>query len=593
MIPAPPSATTSAAQSDLIHALSATQADLQALIDATPGVSLLFTLAGELLCVNARAETHFGRPREQLIGHDLYQLFPPKVSEVRRQAVARAVAQRERLVLEDARDGLVFRNTIVPVIDADGHIRRAAVFAEDITAERLHEQRLLESEERYRLLAENSQDVIWTLDLKSRRFTYISPSVERLRGMSVEEVMAEPMEAAMTPDSLIRVQAAMSQMLARIAAGERTQLTNVAEVSQPHRDGRVIDTEVVTTYLLDAEGRPATLLGVTRDITPRRQAERALRDSEEKFRFLAENTADVVWQLDNRLGITYINAADEKLRGFQREEVLGRSVLELFTPEGRAIVLDVLRQWTAQPHGPLRFEAPQLRKDGSQVWVEVSSTPIVNALGVVTGSNGITRDITERRRQQVTLEESHLQLERKLAEVTELQTRLREQALRDPLTGVYNRRYLDETLPRELSRAKREGYPLAVIMLDLDHFKHINDTYGHPAGDDVIVALAGIISAHTRKSDVICRYGGEEFLAVLPRMTLAQAEERAQRWRLAMMGTEVRHGEFVMTATLSAGVAAFPESGAEVDQLLLHADSALYQAKNEGRNRVVQYRLPG
>ncbi len=181
------------------------------------------------------------------------------------------------------------------------------------------------------------------------------------------------------------------------------------------------------------------------------------------------------------------------------------------------------------------------------------------------------------------------ELQRRLEEIHALQQRLQEQAIRDSLTGLHNRRYLDETLPRELARAKREGYPLALIMVDIDHFKHINDTYGHPAGDEVIRRLGALLHAGTREGDVACRYGGEEFVIALPRMALADALVRAEQWRQAARDTEVRHGELPIRFSLSAGVAAFPEHAAEFDTLTECADLALYLSKKGGRDRVTAY----
>lgn len=187
------------------------------------------------------------------------------------------------------------------------------------------------------------------------------------------------------------------------------------------------------------------------------------------------------------------------------------------------------------------------------------------------------------------LRAANMQLRLQLDEIHQLQERLKEQAVRDPLTGLHNRRYLDETLPRELARAKREGYPLSIIMIDLDRFKQINDTYGHPAGDEVIKALAEILRHGTREGDVACRYGGEEFVVALPRMDPDGARNRADEWRLAIANRTIHHGELCLQVTLSAGISAFPDHGSEMDTLVQSADLALYLSKHDGRNRVTCY----
>jgi len=172
----------------------------------------------------------------------------------------------------------------------------------------------------------------------------------------------------------------------------------------------------------------------------------------------------------------------------------------------------------------------------------------------------------------------------KLDEIRSLQAQLSEQANRDPLTGLYNRRYLDATMERELARCKREGLPLSLMLIDIDHFKKINDTWGHQAGDEVLRHLATMLNV--RASDIASRYGGEEFLVLLPGMPPSTAQERAEQYRKAFEAGVTRFGEFRIHATLSAGIASYPEHARTVDELVHGADQALYRAKAGGRNRV-------
>ncbi|MBC7681217.1 MAG: diguanylate cyclase [Ferruginibacter sp.] len=184
-------------------------------------------------------------------------------------------------------------------------------------------------------------------------------------------------------------------------------------------------------------------------------------------------------------------------------------------------------------------------------------------------------------------EKHQRQLEAQLARISTLQTLLQEQAIRDPLTGLFNRRYLDETLARDLSRAKREGHSLALILLDLDNFKRINDTYGHLAGDQVLKILSALLRKGARQSDTICRFGGEEFLVVLPNMSLDQARQKVDAWRLEFAQTVIQFGDVSLRVTFSAGVAVCPQHGGDSDALVACADAALYRAKQAGRNRVL------
>ncbi len=171
-----------------------------------------------------------------------------------------------------------------------------------------------------------------------------------------------------------------------------------------------------------------------------------------------------------------------------------------------------------------------------------------------------------------------------------LREKLREQAMHDQLTGLYNRHYVEEWFGLELRRAQRHGRPIAAIMLDIDHFKRFNDSFGHEAGDLVLRELAGVLARSTRGSDVASRYGGEEFLVLLPECPFDAALRKAEQLREEVAKLELQYGDQRLgTVTVSLGVAAFPDHAKESAELLRHADEALYGAKGAGRNRVVAY----
>lgn len=269
------------------------------------------------------------------------------------------------------------------------------------------------------------------------------------------------------------------------------------------------------------------------------------------------------------------------------EQVLGQPVEQLVLPEYREAFVALIRQVFAGQAGVLTFEIQGLK--GNRRWLETHAVPLRNASQDIIALLGVARDITERKQHEALQAQAHQQLEGQLAKITLLQSELKQQSIRDPLTGLYNRRYLNETLPRELSRAHRDAQALAVVMIDLDHFKQVNDTHGHVAGDAVLRSLAEILEAGARESDIVCRFGGEEFLIALTGMNAEQALQRAETWRLALMTTTIHHGEATIMVTLSAGIALFPMHGEDVLTLTAHADSALYQSKTAGRNRVTLF----
>lgn len=169
-----------------------------------------------------------------------------------------------------------------------------------------------------------------------------------------------------------------------------------------------------------------------------------------------------------------------------------------------------------------------------------------------------------------------------------LRETLRTQSIRDPLTGIFNRRYMEESLERELRRTIRKKLPLALLMVDVDHFKHFNDTFGHEAGDEILRELARLFQSRLRAEDIACRYGGEEFVLILPDAPLEVARERAEQFRQIVRESQIQYrGKPLERVTISIGLSCYPQHGTKGEELLRAADAALYRAKDEGRDRIV------
>jgi diguanylate cyclase (GGDEF)-like protein len=180
------------------------------------------------------------------------------------------------------------------------------------------------------------------------------------------------------------------------------------------------------------------------------------------------------------------------------------------------------------------------------------------------------------------------QIDWQTQQLVESEARLRELSVRDSLTGLFNRRYLEEALALELIRAARKQYPIGIIMADIDHFKRFNDTHGHAAGDAVLVQVGNFLRTHVRSSDITCRFGGEEFILILPEASRKITQMRAEHIREDARHLHVQYeGQTLEAVTLSLGVAAFPDHGSTNDAILGAADTAMYRAKRDGRDRVV------
>ncbi len=308
---------------------------------------------------------------------------------------------------------------------------------------------------------------------------------------------------------------------------------------------------------------------------------------------LIETMNEGMLVLDQQNRIVDTNPAAKKLLGSRVDIKIGKSVAEIFQPwpELKTIFHD---------------DNPQQRSeftfgDARGGFIEISLAPVVDWRGQLAGQFVTLRDITDKRHIQYELESANENLRVKLAEVESLQTTLNERAIRDSLTGLYNRRYLDETLERELFRAQREEYDISLLMIDIDHFKHLNDTYGHKAGDRFLKFVASFLEERVRQGDIVCRYGGEEFLIIMPTVHQADAQKRAEmlcnqfsQSSLKYEPTEhmpegqmpTGHMNVELHLTISIGVATYPKDGLSADEITVAADKAMYEAKQAGRNTV-------
>jgi diguanylate cyclase (GGDEF)-like protein/PAS domain S-box-containing protein len=323
-----------------------------------------------------------------------------------------------------------------------------------------------------------------------------------------------------------------------------------------------------STIMLETQVRNRTAeleaaLRENQDIT------RALRASEAKFHGLV-NQSLVGIAITEAGRFSYTNPRFDEVFGYSADEMRALGPVDLAVEADRPRVAQSVQKWLDGEYGGLQHHFCGLRRDGTPVDIE--------AYGSVMDIDGrrmlisLVMDVTERTRAE--------------RELQALQERLREQSTHDALTGLYNRRFLEESLLRELLAAGRHGHPVSVIMGDLDHFKAVNDRHGHLAGDAVLRVFGELLKRHARGSDVYCRYGGEEFLLVMPDMAQDKAVERAGQLCRAMAATPVLFGEVLIPVTASFGVATFPHDGRTGDALIAAADRAMYAAKAAGRNRV-------
>jgi len=323
-----------------------------------------------------------------------------------------------------------------------------------------------------------------------------------------------------------------------------------------------------TTVILEDQVRARTA-ELESALQENERINRALRESEARFRGLVSQSMVGIVIVEDGL-FSYSNAKFDEIFGYGADEIRHMGPVDVAIESDRPQVAENLRMRLAGEVDHVDYSFRGLRKDGEVRDIEVhgNAADIGGKLMLFI----LVMDITERVRAE--------------RQVLVLQEELRQESIHDALTGLYNRRYLEETLARELIIAERENRPVSVIMGDIDHFKAVNDHLGHLAGDEVLRSFGSLLKRHARGSDIYCRFGGEEFLLVLPGMAQESAVQRAEELRSALAAAPITFGGTPIAVTASFGVATFPRDGSDSDALIGAADRAMYAAKEGGRNRV-------
>ncbi|HET6521465.1 MAG TPA: EAL domain-containing protein [Geminicoccaceae bacterium] len=299
------------------------------------------------------------------------------------------------------------------------------------------------------------------------------------------------------------------------------------------------------------------------EVAERQRVEAALRESERRFRDFAAAASDWFWETDAGHRFTWVSANAEALVGVPREGHYGTAHLELMAPGTDPAVVEAHRR-TLDAHEPFRDFEYLRRGPGGDAWLSVSGVPVIDAGGRFQGYRGISRDITEKKRAE---------------------ERIRELAHHDDLTGLPNRRLLDDRLQQAVARARRSGEGVALLLLDLDHFKDINDTLGHPLGDRLLRAIAVRLGQGLRASDTLARLGGDEFAVIQAGLRGPESAAALAGKLIDAAAAPVRVDDHEVVTGASIGISLFPGDGAEVPLLLRNADLALYRAKAAGRGR--------
>jgi diguanylate cyclase (GGDEF)-like protein/PAS domain S-box-containing protein len=432
----------------------------------------------------------------------------------------------------------------------------------------LAQANLAASERQLRLLAENSTDMILVVRANGQR-VYASPSCRALLGWEPEDMLRIKTREAIHPDDV-------GFLDNRPVYDDQTPTTSSYRMRR--KNGTYVWVESIARSLPVEPGKLAERLVVVRDIDQRVAAEHRLKESERRHRLLAENGADMVFQMDAEFVRQYVSPACREILGYEPEDMIGRRAFGTVHPDDADHVAQVFQSVQCGRSERAVVVNRMLHRNGDWVWVEAQLRTVRDMqTGAPSGIIGSLRDITVRKAAEDQLEAANRRLEALAGQ--------------DGLTGLANRRTFNDSLAREHRRALRDRTRLALIMIDVDWFKAFNDRYGHPAGDECLKRVSRAIeNTLPRPGDMVARYGGEEFAVLLPNTDEIGAAAMADRIRRAVLALAIEHDASpAKVATISAGVAAWAPNSLDtgLEALTKDADKALYRAKHNGRNAVV------
>lgn len=563
-------------------------------LHATNVPMLAVDSGGVILDINDAVLRHSQLPREQLIGSKLEAHFQDQTAV--RRLLARALGEGSvqgetlRMLLGD---GSVtdLELHIQPCVDDAGRMQCLFVEARDVTRVRQAQQQLTAASHYARSLLEASLDPLVTIS-NDGKIMDVNRATEAITGRSREALIGSDFSDYFTEPDKAR-------------AGYKRVFSYGQVTDYPlalcHVSGRITDVLYNASIYHDELGRVAGVFAAARDVTELKRSQEELETTNREVVLLGQMSS--LLQSCRTLDESYpiVSATMAQLFPTSRGQLFllnaGSSLLEKALGWGAPAA----EQQSVPPGDCWALRRGHIHEIGFERSInppchyhDAQDQPFMciplQAQGTVLGIIHLSIDVAQTEASRFP---HYRQLASAAADSISLalaNLRLRESlhalSIRDPLTGLYNRRFMEEALGREVSRAMRSGKPLTVAMLDIDHFKHFNDTHGHEAGDVVLKELALLLKGFREGTDYACRYGGEEFLLILPELGATQALVRLEKFRELVCQLQVSlHGKPLPEVTVSIGVAVFPEHAHQAAAPLKAADDALYRAKSNGRNR--------
>jgi diguanylate cyclase (GGDEF)-like protein/PAS domain S-box-containing protein len=519
---------------------------------------------GRYLQVNNAFCQHTGYTPEEATGRTAFDLniF---VDPADRERLINAVRQRGRAdgleIQFRAKDGTLLDDLVSAIPIRFRGEDCQLVVATNINALKKAQEALRESEQKYRTILQSMEEGYYEVDLRGNMM-FCNDAICRNQRRSREELLGMNNRAYMTPETAKMIYAIFNKVY---RTGIPVQFVNNEII---RKDGTVALLEESVSLLRNAAGEPIGFYGVSRDRTEQKQAEEALRLSEEKYRTIIENIEDGYYEVDLAGNFTFVNDAACRIQGYTRDEMIGMNNREYMDKKTAQKVYKIFNTVLRTGKSTIISHWQIIRKDGSQRDVESSVSLMRDASGNPRGFRGVIRDITARKQAE-----------------EELQYR----ATHDLLTDLPNRLLFSDRLSLALAQAQRNHKKLAVMLLDLDYFKDVNDTMGHSAGDRLLRVVGNRLTELLRSGDTVARVGGDEFLLLLSEIGgIEDANTIAQKILEAFRRPFILDDHEIMITT-SIGVAIFPDDGDNADILVKYADVAMYRAKDKGRDNFQRY----
>ncbi len=541
---------------------------------------LLTTPDGSILTANPAACRMFDRTEDEMrvLGRNrLLDVSDPRLMEALRERERTGKFRGELTGIRQ--DGTKFPIELASILFTDDDGRKLnTIIARDITEQKQAGIQLQENRNLFRQLTDNLPDTIYTLDLEQRQVTYFNRNI--FLGYDRDELMAQvSLLKYIHPEDV----ATVSDYWQRFLGKKRNE---GMEYRIQNKNGQwewVESREIIINS--NPDGTPKEIMVILRVITDRKQAE----EQNAFHARILENVNDVIIGTDQEFIVTYWNAAAERIFGWQQKEAIGKSVTELlrtvFVKGGYEDSVGEINK-----KGVWRGEVIQHTKDGRPVNIDANIMTVSDQLGKTIGFVSTNRDITERKQAEEKLTQMYQVIEEKNRELEQALDREHHLARTDGLTGAKNYLHFFEIATYEIAMANRYLHPLSIILLDIDKFKKFNDTFGHQVGDEMLKHVVQIAEKRLRKTDVLSRYGGEEFVVVLPNTTAIAAFAVAEDIRKYIASSFLSHNEKSMNVTISIGIAeTLPNDNNHLEKLIQFADKALYVAKEAGRNQSVIY----